>query len=227
MHATRDLRYLKRSGLTRTARLHAYMSRELAPLASLGASRRSHSADPAVAFVVIELDNLWAGIARSLFLSAAFCARDGAGNRLQLSNVARAKSTNDALTHAIRRCKKSEYTGSNGPWTWSDEPRWWLPGTLLDSLDEIGASNHNQVSTALGASPGVFDHLHIFRNFYAHRDRGPRARLAQALRRLQFPTTYTATQALTSPAADPQGVRPQPMILDWLDDIRNTIALLV
>ena len=224
MRPTRDLQSLQRSALARTGRLHAYMSSVL----TFGATPKPVPLDPAVAFVIIELDNLWAGIARSFFLSVAFCARDGTGSRIQLSKAAKAQSTDEALTHAIRRCKPWLYKkGRNGPWTWRDEPLWWKPGTLLDAIDEIGASNYQQVSAAMSVSPNAFSYLHTFRNFYSHRGRGTRTEIIGGLRRLQFPTTYTATTALTSPIVWQGNVRPQPLVLDWLDDIRNTISLLV
>ena len=192
------------------------------------AAKTTVHVDSVVAFVIIDLDNLWMGIARSLFLSAAFCARDGAGSRIQLSKVTRAQSMDEALTHAIRRCRSANYkAGSKGPWAWREEPPWWKPHTLLEALDEIGASNYQQVSAAMSASPKVLQHLHKFRNFYAHRNRETRANLVEDLRNLQFPTTHTATRALTSPMVDQGSVRPQPLILDWLDDIRNTIEFLV
>ena len=184
--------------------------------------------DASVGFVIIELDNLWAGISRSFFLSVAFCARDGNGIRVQLSKVSKARSTDEALTHAIRRCKPWRYRrGSNGPWTWRDEPLWWNPQTLLDAIDEIGASNYQQVSAAMSATPSAFSYLHTFRNFYAHRSKGTRTGIITHLRRLQFPTTYTATAALTTPIVQQGQIRPQPLVLDCLDDIRNTILLLV
>ena len=192
------------------------------------ATSNPSSIDSAVAFVIIELDNLWVVTARSFFLSVAFCARDAWGSRVQLFKTAKARSTDEALTHAIRRCKGSRYKpGTNGPWTWRDEPLWWQPKTLLDALDEIGASNYPQVGAAMSASPSAFTHLHTFRNFYAHRSSGTRAEVVSGLRQLQFPTTYTATTALTTPALRNGRLRPQPLIFDWLDDIRNTISLLV
>ena len=184
--------------------------------------------DAAVAFVVIELDNLWASIARSFFLSVAFCARDGTGTHVTLTQVPKAANEDEALSHAIRRCRNWKYRpGRTGPWRWSDEPPWWNPNTLLNALDEVGASNYMQVSTAMSAAPGTFSHLHCFRNFYAHRSKNTRAEIVPALRRLQFPMTYTATVALASQTMSRGIVRPQPLILDWLDDIRNTISLLV
>ena len=224
MRPTSDLQDLQRAGLARTARLHAYMSSVLIHSATL----RPVPVDSAVAFVIIELDNLWAGMARSFFLSTAFCARDGWGGRIQLSKVPKARSKDEALTYAIRRCRKTKYmSGLNGPWQWFDEPYWWKPHTLLETLDEIGASNYQQVSAAMSAAPSAFAHLHRFRNFYAHRNRGTRSMILGDLRHFQFPTTYTATRALTSPMVGQGTVRPQPLIFDWLDDIWNTISLLV
>lgn len=224
MRPTRNLQNLQRSALVRTDRLHAYIS----PLLTEYYAARLRSVDSAVAFVVIELDNLWAGTARSFFLSAAFCAADGKGNRIHLSRAPRARTTDEALTHAIRRCKPSRYkSGQKGPWTWSDEPGWWNPTTLLKAMDEIGASNYPQVSAAMSTSPGAFGYLHTFRNFYAHRSEGTRADIIGGLRRLRFPTTYTATSALTAPRILPGLIRPQALILDWLDDVRNTISMLV
>ena len=224
MRPTRDLQDLQRAGLARIDRLNGYMSAVLVPLAT----SRPGSTDSAVAFVIIELDNLWMGIARSLFLSSAFCARDGMGDRIQLSKVTRAQNTNAALTYAIRSFRGMSYRGrSKGPWDWRDEPSWWNPQTLLKALDDIGASNYQQISVATSASPRALEHLHNFRNFYAHRGEGTRAVVVNDLRQLQFPTTLTATVALTSPMVDRGSVRPQALILDWLDDIRNTIELLV
>ena len=168
----------------------------------------SRLVDSTVAFAVMELDNLWAGIARSLFLSAAFCARDGTGNRLNLSKVARARSTDEALTYAIRNYRGAEYkSGSDGPWEWSDEPQWWKPRELLRALDAIGSSNYQQVTNAIDASSGVFPHLHSFRNFYAHRNKRTRSEVVKAIERLQFPRTYTATRALTSPVKERNTVK--------------------
>ena len=186
------------------------------------------SVDRATAFAAIEMDNLWSGIARSLFLSTAFCARDGSGNRLRLSRVQRARNRDEALTYAIRRCRRSRYrAGSSGPWQWYDEPLWWNPSTLLAALDELGASNHATVSAAVSMSPGVFDHLHRFRNFYAHRGESTRTGLVASIRALHFPTSFTATKVLTSRALVGGRIRPQALILDWIADMRTTIRFLV
>ena len=228
MRASKDLRHLQSSGLARVARLRAYVSAELVAVASDRSSQGLRRTDAVLAFATIELDNLWTGIARSLYLSTAFRARDGSGKPVDLSKATTARTTDEALTHAIRRNKGATYKARRaGPWEWRDEPSWWRSRTLLESLDALGASNYQRVSQALGVSPNVFENLHHFRNFYAHRSANTRVALLPALQELDIPTTLTATQALASPAPAPEGVRPQPLILDWLDDMRDTIELLV
>ena len=224
MRPTRDLRDLRKAGLGRLARLHIYVNFVLAPKTHVNAA----AVESAMAFVVIELDNLWSNIARCLFLSTAFGARDGSGNRLELAKVNKAESINEALTHAIRGCRGGGYRPRGaGQWSWHDEPSWWKTKNLLAALNEIGASNYQQVSAAMSIAPITFAHLRPFRNFYAHRSQRTRAEVVRCLRRLQFPTNHTATRALTSPLVQKGVVRPQPVILDWLDDVRNTIVFLV
>ena len=228
MRPSYELVKIKRSGLVRAIRIRAQVTSIVGPQPSVGGRVDAEAVDRAVAFAIIELDNLWAGVARSLFLSAAFAGCDATGTPLSLSKVSRPRNTDEALTHAIRCIKGSNYKrGSTGPWTWRDEPPWWDPGTLLRSLQEIGASNYQQVNVALGAYPDVFVHLHAFRNFYAHRGKDTRQQLIPHLRLLQFPTTHSATLALSSPNPNVPLFRRQPLLLDWLDDVRATIGLIV
>ena len=228
MRPSKDLRKLQGTSLARVLRLRGGVRTVLLDAASADSADLVLRTEPFVSFVIIELDNLWASTARSLFLSAAFCARDGCGSQVTLSEVPRPENTNEALAHAIRRCRPSRYReGSARQWTWSDEPLWWDQRTLLSSLEEIGASNLPQVASALSASPEVFSHLHVFRNFFAHRGKGTHERVMQSLRHLHFPRHYTATRALMAPARTQDGLRPQPLILDWLDDLHNTVDLLV
>ena len=224
MRPTGNLQKLRKAGLARLDRLRVYV----APLLIVSGVSVPVFADHRVAFVTIEMDNLWTNLARSLFLSTAFCAQDAQGIRIQLQSIPKAQTIDEALTYAIRQHKGANYKGgSTGPWSWFDEPPWWKPSTLLNSLAAIGASNYQQVSAAMSASPDTFESLRTFRNFYAHRGMGTRLEVVKNLRRMNYPTTYTATQALTSPIFSLGTTRPQPLILDWLDDLRNTITLLV
>lgn len=161
-------------------------------------------------------------------MSTAFCARDGEGQPLTLE-IEPCRTTSEALGHAIRKCKKDVYDDKNGagPWDWADEPAWGRTRNLLVSLEAIGASNYGRVSSALSLAPKLFPYMHTLRNFCAHRSLDGRRQAEGVVRAYGFPTTHTPTQALVSPAKVLGGVRTQPLILDWADELHETINLLV
>ena len=210
MRPSRDLRILQRGSLKRIARLRGFAGNHLLDPASAVSGGHARSRDLVVAYTVIELDNVWARTALSLFLSTAFLARDGTGARVVLSSVPPPKDAAEALKQSGER-----------------DDGWWRHRALLRGLGKLGASNVPQVQMALNAAPDVFEHLHTFRNFYAHRGHGTRQRVEMSLGQLQFPRHYTATQALTLPRPTRRDARPQPLVLDWLDEMRITIELLV
>ena len=180
-----------------------------------------------VTHCIVELHNLWIGFSRSLYLSSAFGARDGLGRRIQLEAIATADSVDEALTHAIRRTKPNTYRRGSPPWNWADEPSWGSPKILLDSLDEIGASNRQIVSNGLSTLTSVFTHLPRFRNFYAHRNEDTARGLGGVLMNYGIAADMHASVALLV-AAQIRGVqRPQPLLLDWVDDVINVISLVV
>jgi hypothetical protein len=176
----------------------------------------------------MELYNLWHGLSRCLFLSSAFRARDGVGARISLT-TATCQSVDEALTHAIRRTKP--YVFKKKPqrkgWKWVDEPVWSKPSVLLDSLDEIGASNFPTVLGALSTLSPVFDHLPRFRHFFAHRNEDTVDALQRILAWYSIPTSTRPTEALLTPASGSSGARFQPLLLDWIDDVRNSVSLIV
>ena len=183
--------------------------------------------DAALSHCTVELHNLWHGFSRALYLSAAFRARDGAGVRLTLSKVSQAQSVDEALTHAIRRCKPRKRVPAKPAWTWFDEPSWAKVANLLDSLDAIGSSNTPHVSAALSATPSVFEHVNAFRNFYAHRNEQTAGALRPTIIGYGLPSDLHATEVLLSHAIAPGGSRPQPVILDWISDVRSTLEQIV
>ena len=173
-----------------------------------GIRRREAGLDLPIAYTVIELDNLWAGTAQSLFVSTAFEARDGSGQVVEWTKETPPKSVDEALKKSGVRFDK-----------------WWMHRMLLRALRKVGASNESQVQAALNASPDVFEHLHTFRNFYAHRGSGTREKVQESLHQLRYSPRLTATEALSLPR--PGRGRPQPLMLDWLDEMRIAIELLV
>jgi hypothetical protein len=180
-----------------------------------------------VTYCVLELASFWTSFSRSLFLSSAFQARDGAGALVSLS-VPKPTSVADALTHAIRRRKWAVFNRKGGPpWTWADEPGWIYTDVLLDALDEIGASNRPQVVAGLGIPTNVFEHLPLFRNFFAHKNEDVRRPIPSAVEVYAISPDVLPWRALLTAASDATGTRPQVLLLDWVDDVSNTVGLMI
>ena len=212
-------------------RLEALRSYTVNVLAQGGQSSGGYFAagvDGNVAFVTIEAYNLWSSVARNLYLALALGTRDGQGGYVPVQ-IQRPTSEEEAIGHAVKRCRPGTFKRKQGkgPWRWQDEPDWWEPGHLLNSLDEIGSAHLQTVQASVSASPGAFMYLRSFRNFYAHRSRDTRQKLVPVLGQLQMPSRYSATEALVTRGRTRGGLRPQALILDWLDDVRDTVDLLV
>ena len=215
MRPTRDLRRLRRAALARIDRLsETAFDAVTTPLTA-------RQQDQLIAHCVIELHNVWYGFSRSLFLSVCFGTRDSAGSRIPLSKVSPAATLEDALSHAVRRCKTYRYS-KGPPWNWIDEPSWVKSSVLLDSLDEIGAGNYALVSAALSTAGVSTTLVHIkdFRHFYAHRGQETRRRASAHALAYALSSQLSPTRILNSHAIVGGSMRPQPVLMDWFDDVR-------
>ena len=219
MPIARDLRRLRRKAVGRLLRLRLIATQSCVTNAPI------QEREPGVTYTVIELYNLWYTFSRSLFLSASFGALDGTGKRVALSAGRRPGSLQEALTPAVRLNPRSK--NRQPPWTWWDEPRWVRTDVLLGALAAVGASNRPKVGAALSAPTKVFDELSPFRHFYAHRGRDTAAQLAPLIRARAIPSYLRPTEALLVPAASLGTTRPQPLLLDWIDDVTNAVLLSV
>jgi hypothetical protein len=225
MRTTRDLRRLGRAAVGRVDRLAAIAF----DAATLPRASDAPTQDHLTSYCVIELHNTWYAFSRSLYLSTCLGARDSSGARVTVSKVRRATTEAEAMGYAIRRCKKWRYKATKTQWTWLDEPGWAKSSNLLDALDEVGAANYTLVSAALSL-PGaaqVLEHLADFRNFYAHRGEDTRSRathhaLAYALNPTLPPTTILQSHGLRNGVT-----RPQPVLMDWVDDVRLLITIAI
>jgi hypothetical protein len=184
----------------------------------------AHDQELAVTYCVIELYNFWYGFSRSFFLSSALGAKDGSGSRVVVTIVPRPKTVEEALTPAIRLRPNS--ASRQPPWRWLDEPSWANTSILQRALGSVGASNQAQISKALSASSGVFADLAPFRHFFAHRGEGTVLPLRARIRAHSLPA-IRPTLALLLPATVVGVVRPQPLLIDWIDDVVNTVSLAV
>jgi hypothetical protein len=182
-------------------------------------------AEAGIVYCVLELDSFWRSFARSLFLSTAFRAKDGSGGRVTLS-VPTPGTVDDALTHAIHRIRPTVKKKA-ASWSWLDEPNWSRSSNLLDSLDEIGASNRPTVVAGLSIPTRVFDDLTVLRNFFAHRNEDTAGRVPSVARSYSIAPTMRPSDVLRSRASGASGLRPQVLLLDWIDDMVNAVSLAI
>lgn len=222
MRPTRDLRRLRRAALSRLDRLSEYVF----DAATTPPNSPRH--DQLTALCVVEMYNMWFGFSRSLYISSCLGARDGAGVRLSLARVPRPPTAQDALTHAIRRCKLHRFKAKKGtpPWQRIDEPSWASTTVLLDALDEVGATNYVLVSGALSL-PGAaqtISHLPDFRHFYAHRGEGTRLQAVKHAPTYALSSQLAPTALLNSNGMVAGVARPQPLLMDWADDLRAIVG---
>ena len=177
-------------------------------------------ADRAVAWAIIEADNLWAGFLRAYYLSATIHAKTVSGGKIALTSAA-FPDLQSALKFAARlkdpKFRKPVVTRR-------DEPAWHNTADFLKLLQRVGASNLPRVQAGLAYGTTFFNHLRTIRNFYAHRcdDTSRKAGIVGIKLGLSATPSLHATQIMCTRLPK----RPQNIATDWLDDIGNVIDLL-
>lgn len=176
-----------------------------------------------MSFIIIEFHSAIANFARSYFLSCTIKPKSKSGVNISCNSAIRNYA--DAIDAAMKACKNSVWRRSPGyAWTRRDEPSWHQPSTLINSSQEINCSYHTNILSAFSVPTRVFTDLTIFRNFYAHRNEST-VSLARNLVTHYGITTTTSlhpTRILCTPTYN----RPQPIILDWIDEVQITFDLL-
>ena len=175
--------------------------------------------DHGISYTTIESLNLWANFCRSYFLSCSLLPLRGDGSQIHLSNAS-IHNYDDAISVAMRRCKYNIWR--RGRWDRRDEPPWHQPATLIKCCQEIGCSHYSDILVAFSVPTKVFDHLPKFRNFFAHRNDQTTLTVKNLALYYSISDRLHPSETLCSRAYG----RPQILILDWIDDINNTIGLL-
>ena len=119
-----------------------------------------------ISHVCINAQNTWAEFCRAYALSTVRAPIRRGGQAIVLGDRA-IRTEADVVGAAIKRLKS--HVCQRGNWTRRDEPPWHDPNTLLHTLEEMDASNVDDLRSAFSLGSRVFEDLPVFRNFYAHR----------------------------------------------------------
>lgn len=202
MRQSRELKVLHRRATKHALRLRRIVEHLQPPLVA--------SDDRLVAFVTTECLTLWSNFARSFYLSCMHGAKRISGGRVAVAGVA-VNSNSDALN----------FSRLQFPYRRKNEPIWHEPKTLVKLFQAAGASNLTQVQAALSVSPKVFKELPAIRNFFAHRCEETAKNAASLARRLGVGVGLRPCEIMCAQLPG----RPQGVLADWIDDIRNAIEV--
>ena len=186
---------------------------------------KSH--DRLVAFAVIETLNTWAAFCRSFYLSCVFRAERANGTRVTLGKETHIVTRDQAIEFAVLTTRGQTYVKNHkGPWKWRDEPNWYDPRVITALSPRLALSNLAQIQAAFGIPTAVFSEMPVFRNFFAHRnqDTASRVRTVIAANYTAFGFSKRTTPSVFLCARIPG--RPQNVLADYIDDIRNVTALM-
>lgn len=211
MRPSRRLTSLERRALSYVSFVRAQANNALVTTAPGG--------DRILSFAIVELHNTWSLFVRSFYLSCIFEAKRRNGVRVT-SNVTFPRSTVLAIDRAMTVCRPS--ARGVAPWLRRDEPPWQTPGTIIRLSQTLAFSNFAQITAALSYQPDVFPHLRDVRHFFSHRNE-------ETMRVALNNGRHYGVVGLRHPKELLRAVavgRPQPIVLDWMDDVANVIGLM-
>jgi hypothetical protein len=175
--------------------------------------------DQHFSYVVLEAQNLWSNFVRSYLLSCLH-GPTRVNNAAVLVGNAAVVTPGDVLTIATRVWKGP---AAAAPADRRDEPPWHEKRFLLRTCEEMQCSHYADVQAARGIPTRVFEDLPTFRNFYAHRNEESARKAVELARRYYL---IGGVRHPTHVLAQAAHKRPQPLLLDWLDDMSVIVEFL-
>ena len=174
-------------------------------------------ADIRVSYVVLELVNTWPNFTRAYYMSCFLSPKTIMGKKITLNLSA--PDSNGAISIAMQKLKPLTQVPLNGVWKRRDEPAWHDHNHLLTLSNHVGVSHLQDVRSALSNGFTVFSDLPVLRNFFAHRNQATESNARRVLKNYGILARRQLSQLiLTNPIG-----RPQPLLLDWLDEIELTV----
>jgi hypothetical protein len=203
-----------------TARLFAAANNRLERIKKVlpvGVPALAPEVDRATAFVAIELMNQWVQFSRSLYLSSCRGAVDSYGQKITCTVAY--QDDNESLRLATNLQRTNPFPPGH-ILTAKEEPNWLAANFLLRALRHVGASNEQNVATALGLQTRSLTDLPSVRNFYGHRGRDT----VRKVLGVNGVVNHYRVGSVAHPTAfclAYEPTRPLSVLGTWLEDIRT------
>jgi hypothetical protein len=177
---------------------------------------------PVVARLSVELLNAWTNFVRAYYLSSALFPRGSKGKRI--TAVTKGMTEIDTIGYAIvlLRSNVPPPPPPGKPWDRRKEPTWHVPDTIVKLADKLKFSNYSHVGASMSLGFRVFDDLPSFRNYFAHRNAHTQGIAQRLAPRYGVSPVLRPWDILASRATG----RPQAIIVDWIDDVDQTVEFL-
>lgn len=199
------------------------LRRSTRPLPLVRTAPDQSSRELLISPVIINTLNTWAAFVRAYYLCCIMGTRSGSGLKISSTYSSLSLSENDAIGHAISVMSPWARPKASGLWDIRDEPTWHDINTLIKLATAYSFSNLRDIQSAFTFGFTAHRDFVVFRNYYAHRNRGTRLKThgivtSYGIRTNQHPTDML----LDSPLATP-GVS----LLDrWVGEFEQSINLL-
>lgn len=213
MRPTRNLSKLYISARRRLTRLRAIVQH-----AHTGPSGDDREAQ--IAFVTIEMLNLWANFMRSYYLSCMYSAVSR--RRSQITAKPSRQTENQAMGFAVRHWRPRATPRADGSWQSRDEPTWHDPNQIIPIMRAQGLSSLTDFEAAFSTGDRTFIDLPVFRNYFGHRNGRSQVAAQNLAPHYGIPVTKRPSDILLFRPLS----RHQLLILDWVDHVLFTIEYL-
>lgn len=216
MKIVRNLRALEENGKWAIKRSTRLLSATSPPSASLSTEER-------ITFAAVNLLNCWANFQRTYFICCLLGVKSSAHKKIVSNQTGIITTPNDAVGKAILHFKPNRTPRSNGIWDTRDEPTWHDANTLLNLSSTFSFSNDSDIQTAFTFGFTAHKNLVVFRNYYAHKNRGTRSKAQAIAVNYLIPQRLHPTEILlATPSSSPS----MSLIQLWIEELTQTVELL-
>lgn len=174
-------------------------------------------------FAAINLLNSWANFQRAYFICCLLGTKSATRSRIISNQTGIITTSNDAVGKAITHFTPTRTPRSNGVWDTRDEPTWHDSNTLLKLSIAYAFSNSSDIQTAFTFGFTAHKNLVVFRNYYAHKNRGTRSKAQILANQYLIPQRLHPTAILLgTPSTSPS----MNLIELWTEELCQTVELL-